>query len=150
VSEASSKPEGRWLWVPPSLILVGVAVFGIAQAMPEDKHPNRQERTMDRAIVLCEAHVPAGHQMSSASPLTARQAVAAARFLRKPTAPWDQVSGDHFIAQCSYTSSAAAATSPTTICNGDIYSLYQPTQVFLDEDGRTSRDYGFESLPPVC
>lgn len=82
--------------------------------------------------------------------MTAREVVAAAHFLRKPASPWDQLPGDHFVARCSYSSTAAAGTSPTTICRGEIFSLYRPTQILVDENGRRSPDYGFESLPPPC
>ncbi len=79
--------------------------------------------------------------------MTAHEVVAASRLLHTPTTPWDKVSGGHFVARCSYSSPAAIGMSPTTICKGEPVSLYRPTQIFADEDRRTSPDDGFESLP---
>ena len=148
MSKASTESRGRWQWVPPTLIVVGFAVFGLAQLMPGNKHPNRQDRLVDRASGICQAHVPAGFELGAASPTTAHEVVATAHLLRQPAAPWDEVAGDHFVARCSYTSPAAIGMSPTTICNGEIFNLSRPTQLLVDGDGRTSPDYGFESVPP--
>jgi hypothetical protein len=82
--------------------------------------------------------------------MTAGSIVAAARFYHQPTAPWDELPEDHFVASCSYSDPKAVATSPETICpNGDGVLLYKPTKLFADEDGRTSPDYVFDSTSPA-
>src|SRR5436305_15128137 len=118
MSKASSKSEGRWLWVPPTLILVGFAAFGIDQLAPKGgQHPNHQERLGERASALCDAHVPPGHELGMSSPVTAGELVRAARWLGvHSAAPWDQVPADHFVVRCSYTSPNAGASAPTTLC----------------------------------
>jgi len=150
VSGASLRSEGRWQWIPPTLILVAVAVVGIGQLVPDEGHPTAKERRGERAIAVCESHLPPGHEPGLSSPLTAGELVRAAIILKSSAAPWDEVPADHFVARCSYTSRDALAVAPTTLCpNGDIVSLSRPTQILADEEGRTSPDFASGPLRPL-
>jgi hypothetical protein len=142
VSEAPETADGRWLWVPPTLIVLGIGVFALVQVLPGQSHPNRQERLLARANTVCEAHTPAGLSLSYATPMTAGAVAAAARFLYNSPTPWNKLPDDHFVAKCSYSDVQVAATSQYIPCasgNG-LVSVYQPTRILIDEDGRSSPD----------
>jgi hypothetical protein len=143
----SSKDDGRWLWIPPTLIVVGVAAFAINQARPEEKHPNRQERLLQRADALCAAHQPPGTEPGLSGPATAGDMVSTAKFLGRPADPWSDLPSDHFVARCSYPPTARDPEALKTCPDGERYDLTPPIQLLVDEEGRTSIDFGGVQTP---
>lgn len=132
---------GRWLWIPPTLILLGIGVFALVQALPHGERLNRQERLAARANAVCATHKPEGLSLTSAVAMTAGSVTATARFLHNSPAPWDKLPGAHFVAWCSYSDPKLAASSEYVPCRiGGLVSLYQPTRVLVDEHGRSSPD----------
>jgi hypothetical protein len=142
LNQESPKSQARWLWLPPTLILVGCAVFGLTQLLPHGRHPTRGERLLARAAAVCQAHIPPGLSLNlgGSVPTTAGGIVAAARYFHKSAAPWDRLPDNHFVAHCSYSEVKVAATSEYKSCRDGLVSLYQPPMVFVDEDGRSSPD----------
>src|SRR5205807_2272629 len=97
VETLGRKSDGRWLWVPPTLILVGFAAFGLRQIAPKGgQHPNAEDRLDARTEAVCDAHTPAGGISGVFSPITAGEAVQVARLSgQHDAAPWDTLPTDH-------------------------------------------------------
>src|SRR5581483_8611140 len=114
IDEASA--DARWLWIPPTLVIVGIGVFALVQVLPGQSHPKRQERLFARANAACQAHVPAGLSLTYAVPMTAKTVTATARFLHNSPAPWDKLPESHFVAKCIYSDVKIVAASEHVPC----------------------------------
>lgn len=101
--------------------------------------PTAGSDSLRRATKLCENYVATIGNGAEVGLVLARTAgditSASRRLLGHPTAPWDSLPADHFVASCSYTFPVA---SSTIRCPGGIVPA--GGAVLIDDEGRTTTD----------
>ena len=65
-----------------------------------------------------------------------------APFLKADPAPWDTLSKGHFVARCSYITTNRESSQITTCPDGQSYDLTPPLQIIVDQEGRSTPDFG--------